>query len=160
AVLGKLFKFEELKATAGNSSEDALLDALDESAAGQLIVAGSDDSFTFTHDKIREVLYEELNPIRRRRLHRSAAEALERKGGPSGRAVERLAYHYINAGDYENGLKYAKQAAQEAVRLFAFDEAIAAYSRALECAEALDLVPEQIEQEEMMGKVYMLHGET
>src|SRR5262249_1589484 len=54
AVLGKTFKFEELKATAANTSEDALLDALDESASAQLIVAGNDDSFTFTHDKIRE----------------------------------------------------------------------------------------------------------
>lgn len=160
AVLGKTFSFEELKATATNTSEDALLDALDESAGAQLIVAGSDDSFTFTHDKIREVLYEELNPIRRRRLHRNAAEGLERHCGPGGCAVERLAYHYIHAGEYEHGLKYAKQAAREAVRVFAFDEAIAAYNRALECAEALGLVDEQLAQEELIGKVYMLHGET
>jgi len=160
AVLGKTFSFEELKATATNSSEDVLLDSLDESTGAQLIVAGSDDLFTFTHDKIREVLYEELNPIRRRRLHRNAAEGLERHCGPGGCAVERLAYHYIHAGEYESGLKYAKQAAREAVRVFAFDEAVAAYSRALECAEALGLVDEQLAQEEMIGKVYMLHGET
>jgi tetratricopeptide (TPR) repeat protein len=160
AVLGKSFRFEELKATAGKVSEDALLDALDESTGAQLIVAGNDDSFTFTHDKIREVLYEELNPIRRRRLHRNAAEGLERHCGPGGCAVERLAYHYIHAGEYEHGLKYAKQAAREAVRVFAFDEAVAAYSRALECAEALGLADEQRTQEELIGKVYMLHGET
>ena len=160
AVLGKTFRFEELKATAANSSEDELLDALDESTGAQLIVAGNDESFTFTHDKIREVLYEELNPIRRRRLHRNAAEGLERHCGPGGCAVERLAYHYIHAGEYEHALKYAKQAAREAVRLFAFDEAIAAYGRALECAEALGLVEEQLAQEELIGKVYTLHGET
>src|SRR5499426_3147554 len=160
AVLGKSFNFEELKAIATKVSEDVLLDALDESTGAQLIVARNDDSFTFTHDKIREVLYEELNPIRRRRLHRNAAEGLERHCGPGGCAVERLAYHYIHAGEYENGLKYAKQAAREAVRVFAFDEAVAAYSRALECAEALGLVDEQRVQEELIGKVYMLHGET
>src|SRR5256714_14766297 len=83
AVLGKTFSFEELQAAAENSTEDALLDALDESANAQLIAATSNDSFTFTHDKIREVLYEELNPIRRRRLHRHSAERLERRGGGS-----------------------------------------------------------------------------
>src|SRR6185369_11403687 len=66
AILGKVFTFEELSATA-EQNEDLLLDALDEATGAQLIAAGSGDSFSFTHDKIREVLYEELNPIRRRR---------------------------------------------------------------------------------------------
>lgn len=157
AVMGKTFSFEELKGASGDTSEDALLDALDEAVNAQLIVSGNDDFFTFTHDKIREVLYEELNPIRRRRLHKLAAEGLERHRQS---AVERLAYHYIQAGDYERGLIYAKRAAHEAEKVFAFDEAIAAYSRALECAEALGLVDEQISQHKWIGKVYQLHGET
>src|SRR5829696_2091559 len=77
AILGKVFTFEEL-ASAAEQNEDTLLDALDEASGAQLIAAGSGDSFNFTHDKIREVLYEELNPIRRRRLHRHVAEGLER----------------------------------------------------------------------------------
>ena len=168
AVLGKTFSFEELQAAAENLSEDTLLDALDESTTAQLINATSNDSFTFTHDKIREVLYEELNPIRRRRLHRHAAEGLERRGIkceierrgiPTDCAVERLAYHYIQAGDYENGLKFAKQAAAAAEKVFAFDEVIAAYGRALDCAEALGLVEEQLSLEESIGKTYLLHGD-
>ena len=39
AVLGKTFSFEELQAAADNVSEDALLDALDESVNAQLVVA-------------------------------------------------------------------------------------------------------------------------
>jgi tetratricopeptide (TPR) repeat protein len=157
AVLGKTFSFEELKATTGDTSEEALLDALDESVSAQLIITVSNDSFTFTHDKIREVLYEEINPIRRRRLHRLAADALETHHTS---AVERLAYHYIQSGDYERGLTYARRAAHEAKRVFAFDEAIAAYSRALECAEALGLIEDQLTQHESIGKVYQLQGET
>ena len=76
AILGKVFTFEELTAAA-EQSEDALLDALDEARNAQLIAPARSDSFSFTHDKIREVLYEELNPIRRRRLHRHVAEGLE-----------------------------------------------------------------------------------
>ncbi|HEY2961238.1 MAG TPA: protein kinase [Pyrinomonadaceae bacterium] len=159
AILGKVFTFDELTAAA-EQNEDALLDALDEAAGAQLISAGSGDSFSFTHDKIREVLYEELNPIRRRRLHRHVAEGLERNCAVVPCAVEKLAHHYIQAGDHERGLEYAKQAAAEAERVFAFDEAIAAYSRARDCAEALGLVDEQLTQEEAIGKAYMLHGET
>jgi len=169
AVLGKTFSFEELQAAADNLSEDVLLDALDESTIAQLINSSGTESFTFTHDKIREVLYEELNPIRRRRLHRHAADGLERRAVPreSGRpgatsacAVERLAYHYIQAGDYEKGLTYAKRAATEAERVFAFDEAIAAYGRARDCAEALNLIEEQVALEEAIGKTYLMHGES
>lgn len=168
AVLGKTFSFDELQAAADNISEDTLLDALDESTTAQLINSTGSDSFTFTHDKIREVLYEELNPIRRRRLHRHAAEGLERhgikceierRGVATDCAVERLAYHYIQAGDYENGLKYAKQAAAAAEKVFAIDEVVAAYGRARDCAEALGLTEEQLSLEEAIGKTYLLHGD-
>ncbi len=159
AILGKVFTFDELTAAA-EQSEDVLLDALDEATGAQLIVSTSGDSFSFTHDKIREVLYEELNPIRRRRLHRHIAEGIERNREKFACTVEKLAHHYIQAGDHERGLHYAKQAAAEAQRVFAFHEAIEAYGRARDCAEALGLVAEQLEQEEAIGLVYMLHGET
>ncbi len=159
AILGKVFTFEELSAAA-EQTEDTLLDALDEAVGAQLIAANSGDSFSFTHDKIREVLYEELNPIRRRRLHRHVAEGLERRCTKSQCAVEKLAHHYIQAGDHQRGLEYAKQAAAEAARVFAFDEAIAAYGRARDCAEALGLTEEQLAQEEAIGKAFMLHGDT
>ena len=77
AILGKVFSFDELTAAA-EQTEDALLDALDEATGAQLLAPISGESFSFTHDKIREVLYEELNPIRRRRLHRHVAEGIER----------------------------------------------------------------------------------
>lgn len=159
AVLGKTFTFDELLATAGDQKEEALLDALDEAVGAQLIGTTRNDAFTFTHDKIREVLYEELNPIRRRRLHRHAAEALEKRSATSHCAVEKLAHHYILAGDYEQGLKYSKQAAAEAERVFAFEDAIAAYGRARDCAHSLELVDEEREQEEAIGKLHVLHGE-
>ncbi len=158
AILGKVFTFEELSAVA-EQNEDALLDALDEASNTQLIAAGSGDSFSFTHDKIREVLYEELNPIRRRRLHRHVAEGLERNREKCC-AVEKLAHHYIQAGDYQRGLEYAKHAAAEAEKVFAFEEAVAAYGRARDCAEALGLAEEQLAQEEAIGKAFMMHGET
>ena len=123
AVLGKTFTFKELMAGVGDEKEDAILDALDEAVGAQLITAGNGESFTFTHDKIREVLYDGLNPIRRRRLHRTAAEGLERNRDTSHEALEKLAHHYIQAGDDERGRFYAQQAAGEVQRLFPWEGA-------------------------------------
>ena len=158
AVVGKTFTFEEVVAAVGSENEEALLDALDEATAAQLLVAERGEAFTFTHDKIREVLYEELNPIRRRRLHRRTAEGLERHRDRTRVAVETLAHHYVEAGDYQRGLDYAKQAAAAAEKIFAFDEAITAYSRALECAESLGLDDEQVALEEAIGNASAFGG--
>ena len=158
AVVGKTFSFEELATAVGDENEEALLDALDEATTAQLLVAERGDAFTFTHDKIREVLYEELNPIRRRRLHRRTAEGLERHRERAPVAVETLAHHYIEAGDYERGLEYAKRAGETAEKMHAFDEAIGAYGRALECAESLGLKDEQIALEEKIGNASSVSG--
>ena len=106
------------------------------------------------------MLYEELNPIRRRRLHLRTAEGLEQHREKAPVAVETLAHHFIHAGEYERGLTYAKQAAAEAERIFAYDEAMAAYGRALECAESLGLKNEQLELEEAMGNAALASGDT
>ena len=159
AVLGKTFGFSELTALAGERGEDALLNALDEAVASQLLVPGREEAFSFTHDKIREVLYEEQNPVRRRRLHARAAEGLERLRERRSVPIEALAHHAIHGGLHERGLQYAKQAGVEAERLFAFDEAIASYGRAAECAEALGLDGERMALEEAMGKASTAAGD-
>jgi tetratricopeptide (TPR) repeat protein len=160
AVLGKTFTIDELIAAANGQNENKLLDALDEAVGAQLLAADRDDAFVFTHDKIREVLYEELNPIRRRRLHQRTAEGLERHRERAPVAVETLAHHFIHAGEYGRGLTYAKLAAVEAERIFAYDEAMAAYRRAVECAESLGLPDEMLGLEEAMGKTAQLAGDS
>jgi predicted ATPase len=138
AAVGKAFSFEELAATTA-ASEDALLDALDEACAAQLLLPRGAEGFVFTHDKIREVLIEELNPIRRRRLHQRIGEGLEKLYGAeaSGHA-EKLAFHFTESGDLERGLLHGMEAGRQAERLFALDEALGFYERARECAESLE----------------------
>jgi len=158
AVLGKSFDFTELVEVAGERGEEALLDAVDAAVCAQLLVAGRDETFVFTHDKIREVLYDELNPIRRRRLHRRTAEGLERLRERRPVPAEKLAHHFIEAGEHERGLVWAKQAGADATRLFAYDEAITAYARAAECAQLLGQDAEQMELLDAMGKTRMISG--
>ncbi len=159
AILGKSFQFAELAAVA-DRSEDELLDAVDEAVAAQLLETGAGESVAFTHDKIREVLYHELNPIRRRRLHYRVAEGLEALREQGGRvAVEDLAHHSMEGGCLERGFDYAMQAAADAARLYAYCDSLRLYERARECAEGLGRTAELARLDTAMGDVYALKGE-
>jgi hypothetical protein len=137
AILGKTFEYSALAAVA-EQSEDELLDALDEAVAAQLLETGAGEAVAFTHDKIREVLYHELNPIRRRRLHSRVAEGLEALRERGGRvAVEDLAHHFMAGGCLDKGFDYAMQAAADAATLFAYSDSLRLYERARDCAETL-----------------------
>jgi tetratricopeptide (TPR) repeat protein len=169
AALGKRFSFSELVATS-SIGEDELLDALDEASHAQLIRLEGGEVYLFTHDKIREVLYEELNPIRKRRLHLRIGEGLEKLYGLNACEpgctdarlchcdVQALAHHFIEAGELEKGLRYAVQAAEKAEQVFALPEAVEYYQRAIECAEALDRQDELLRLYEALGWVHYNHG--
>jgi DNA-binding SARP family transcriptional activator len=182
AALGKTFAFAEL-ASVAPANEDSLLNALDEACAAQLIRPNQADSFTFTHDKIRETLYQQLNPIRRRRLHQRIGEALEQLYAsdhidsmkiardphqippygngdrqPSHDHAHVLAFHAVAGHDWPRGLTNSLRAAEHARRIFANDEALHYYQMAHSCAEALNQ-PEQLAAiAELMGDVYAVRG--
>jgi tetratricopeptide (TPR) repeat protein len=174
AALGKSFSFGEL-ASVSAADEDALLDALDEASSAQLVRADSSapgartrggDNFVFTHDKIREVLYEELNPIRRRRLHQRIGEALEKLYAASASSgqessdqhAQDLAYHFTQAGDLERSLSYSRRAVNNAERVFALDEALKFLEQARESAEALGRRSEIAAIDEQLGDIHESRG--
>ncbi|MGH7740546.1 MAG: ATP-binding protein, partial [Candidatus Eiseniibacteriota bacterium] len=159
AALGKTFAFAELSG-AMERDENKTLDALDEACATQLLRAEPLERFAFTHDKIREVLYEEQNPIRRRRLHARIGNALEKlyAADLDGHASD-LAHHFSEGGELEKGLDYSLRAAQRATRVFATEEAIVHLSRARECAEALARTGTLCEIDERLGDLLRLRGE-
>jgi tetratricopeptide (TPR) repeat protein len=137
AAIGKSFRFDALAAATGRS-EDSLLDELDEATAAQLLRPGRGDEFVFTHDKIREVLYGEMNPIRRRRQHARIFEALERlhAANPDCHATE-LAHHAVLSADFERGFQWSMRAVAQAEAVHAHDEARRFARQAEECAEGL-----------------------
>jgi tetratricopeptide (TPR) repeat protein len=159
AALGKVFDYAELAAVSGGA-EDQLLDALDEAAAAQLVRAEREEAFAFTHDKIREVLHDELNPIRQRRLHQRIGESLERLyASDLTRHVQDLAYHFGESSDTRKGLGYSLAAARRAVELYAHDEALAYYQGARECAEALEDQEQLAAVFEGIGAVHSMRGQ-
>ena len=166
AALGKIFLFRELAAVLA-TGEDALLDALDEASNAQLIRVNAiaDDSFAFTHDKIREVLYEELNPIRRRRLHQRIGEALETlytsppaRAGRTDEHAQDLAHHFAHAGDLERVVTYARRAAENAARVFAHDDALQYLEQAREAAQGLDRGDEVAAIDVAIGDIHDARG--
>ncbi len=169
AALGKRFAFPEL-ATAVSIDENELLDALDEANHAQLVRLEGQEIFIFTHDKIREVLYEELNPIRRRRLHLRIGEGLERLyGGGNPEAIEdfeqacdcevqTLAHHFIEAGELLKGLRYSMQAARKAISVFALEEAVRDYQWAIECAQAIESKQDLADIYEALGGLQFNRG--
>ena len=158
AAVGKAFSFEELAASSA-AAEDALLDALDEACAAQLLQPRGAEGFVFTHDKIREVLIEELNPIRRRRLHQRIGEGLEKLyAGDVAAHADTLAFHFGESGDLERGLLHGMEAGRQAERLFALDEALGFYERARECAEALERPAGLFAAERGMAGVHTRRG--
>src|SRR5207244_4896552 len=79
---------------------------------------------TFTHDKIREVLYQWLNPLRRRTLHRQVAQAFEAQYAAQLQPYYgRLGYHYQMAEDYTKAVDYLLKAANHARSVYAFVDA-------------------------------------
>jgi tetratricopeptide (TPR) repeat protein/predicted Ser/Thr protein kinase len=158
AALGKNFKFSEL-AAASPMSEEFLLDTLDEASSAQLLHAEGQDSFVFSHDKIREVLYEELNPIRRKRMHQRIGEGLEKMyAADIQNHVQELSHHFTESGDLPRSLRYSLQAADQARRLFASDDALRYYDQAREAAEALDQTGELASIHSAIAEVYSIRG--
>jgi DNA-binding CsgD family transcriptional regulator/tetratricopeptide (TPR) repeat protein/predicted Ser/Thr protein kinase len=160
AALGKEFDYIELAAVIGKS-EEGLLDALDEASTAQLIKPKNRETFAFTHDKIREVLYEEINPIRRKRLHQRIGEALEeklRRGDQTD--IQDLAHHFTESGDLVRSLKYAVLAAERASCLFALDEAREYYEIALEAADSLHQTDQLATIYTAIGEIYSQVGQV
>lgn len=111
-------------------SEDALLDAIDETLAARMIqpVPGGQERYDFVHAIVRHALSESWSPSRRVRLHRRAAEALTRAyAGRANAYAAELAVQYhrsLTLPGAEAGLPFALSAADEAKRRHAGDQAV------------------------------------
>jgi len=85
-------------------------------------------AFAFVHGLIPNALVEGLPPTQRRRLHAQAADSIERLYPAE---LEALAYHYEQAGNAEKATNYLLKAGDRARALYACQEAIDCYERAL-----------------------------
>jgi serine/threonine protein kinase len=142
AIIGREFDFDTLHA-ACELNEDALIDALETAEQAQLISevqpgrlsrdTDQRDTFVFAHGLIVATLKESVSGLRRSRLHRRVAVAIEALCPED---FEALAYHYEQAKDIQRAQQYYQQAADRALAIYANNEAERCYRAAHELAEA------------------------
>jgi DNA-binding SARP family transcriptional activator len=128
ATVGREFTADVL-ARCGETSEAALVSALDELWRRRIIREHGPDAYDFSHDKIREVAYRALGPARRRRTHLLVARALEALHADE---PGQVAWHYDRAGAGQRAEGWYERAADRAQRMHAAHEAIRLLERALE----------------------------
>jgi DNA-binding SARP family transcriptional activator len=131
-AIGRDFEFE-LVARAAAQSESAALDALDELRRAGLIHPLEGLQYRFGHSLTMEVAYREVGEPRHRLIHRRVAEAMESLYSRPKReaAAGLIASHYDEGNASKQAAPYALRAAQQAMQLRGWKEAIGFYEMAL-----------------------------
>jgi tetratricopeptide (TPR) repeat protein len=142
ALLGREFEYETL-AAAIELEEEPLIEALESAQRAQLIeeVNGGEVRFSFVHALIPATVAEGVRTLRRRKLHRRAADALRRVRAEN---YEAIAHHYEEAGEEALSLEYYFKAGRRAADAYANLEAEA------HLRSALDLVQDPQQSMELL----------
>jgi tetratricopeptide (TPR) repeat protein len=101
----------------------ALLESLELIEKEHQLIRSSDDYCQFTHDNIRQVLYEGIPEIRRKEIHRLIGEALECRL-PNDALLLELSNHFCSAGANEKCIRYSLLAGESCLKRYALAEAI------------------------------------
>lgn len=144
ATMGTRPRLTALRAVA-NLEEAELMRCVDELLARQVLIerATSESlAYDFAHPMIRETLYGQLAETRRRHLHGTVAQLLERRYGASAEAhADELAFHFSRAHGGSLDRKaalYLAEAGRAAFSKYANREAANYLAAALERLEADD----------------------
>jgi AAA ATPase domain len=129
--------------------------ALDEVLRARLLRhAAAGERFEFAHALVREAVYDELNVLRRARLHRRAAEALRALG--EDRHLEEIAAQLLQAASPADAREVADllvRAGRRALERLAYEDAAERFERALEALALADA-------EDEAGPVLLARGDA
>src|SRR5262245_28596721 len=104
--------------------------------------------FGFIHALYQNVLYERTSASRRVQLHRRiGARGEEVYGENTSEIAAELAMHFERGRDYKRAAKHFQQAADNAIRRFAYREAVGLARRGLELLRKMPNTAERAEQE-------------
>ena len=132
AVIGPALDVEMIRSVSGRS-EDEVLVGVDDLIRRALLREREDGTLEFVHEQLREVAYEETSHVRRRLLHKRAAERLMARPDADAdpRMVAAAAGHHGAAGNDAEAARLSVVAGRLAVAVFAFEEAIGHYENAV-----------------------------
>jgi hypothetical protein len=138
AVIGREFSFPVLREVTG-LGESKLIDIIDKCLHARLVVdrhIPGEEVYAFADTQLRDVLYEDISPVRRRRHHLKVGEAVEKIYAKKlDDHLEALAYHFVEGNDLPKAIDYSQKAGDKANRLFAWDQARRYYETALKLME-------------------------
>ena len=134
AVIGAEFSLPVLSAVTG-VADGKVLEALADAISAALVRELPDDPgrFSFTHALVQHAILANLGTTREVRLHRRAAEVLEKMTGGEQQAVQ-LAHHWLQAtrhSDTARARDWARQAGDGALASLAPADAVGYYRQAL-----------------------------
>ena len=106
--------------------EDDLIEELDDLVKVRVLKeSAAEGRYTFDHEVIREVIYENLSRLVRRRIHEKVAQALlDLNKGDEASVCFELAHHFANTRDRDQAIKYNLMAGEKAMKSGASAEAI------------------------------------
>ncbi len=144
AVIGKAFEMNILYELM-DEKEEIIVEWIDDAINRQLLEQSITEKsmVLFIHDRIREAFYTKMTEQEIKTNHLKIGQVIEKinKENISAGAIHEspvlfdLAYHFIDGGDKDKGLKYGLKAAEKAKLNFANDEAIKYYNMAIEILE-------------------------
>jgi adenylate cyclase len=165
AVLGLVFDREVLRVMAGEPDRlDASLDLLQE---GELIeevpqvVGASRRRYRFTQALVQEVVYQNLLVARRTEAHDRAGRAYESLcGGQPQRLedIEALGHHWSLGADRRRGARLLLAAGDRAIAVYANEDALRNYERALHTLRESGAREEQCPVRERLGDLLATLG--
>lgn len=158
AVHGRQFTAREIAATMGQDLPRVLSGLEPAVLAGIVQPIGTDSgSYQFTHSLIRETIYEDLSTVDRLSLHERAGDALTSLHSKHVEpALTRIAHHYHEAaalGDAAKAVTFALRAAESAIRIGAYEDAVLHYDRVIEALER-----NGSSHDERLARAYILKG--
>lgn len=158
AIYGRQFTAREIAAAKQEEVQQVLADFEPAIQAGIIQSTGDvPDGYEFTHALIRETIYEDLPSAERFRLHGRAGDALVAvHSAHLEPAMTRIAHHYHVAaalGYTDKAVVYALRAAESAVRIYAFEDALLHYDHAIKTMEGGGLM-----HDERLARAYILKG--
>jgi tetratricopeptide (TPR) repeat protein len=134
AVVGREFDFQVLREITG-LEEDQLVNHLDECLRNGLIQerrVPTGEIYAFTDNQVRDVLYEGVSTVRRRRLHLQIGQILEKLHAENlEEHADKLAYHFMEGRNNTKALEYFLKAGDRAMKMYANEEASSYFESAL-----------------------------
>jgi hypothetical protein len=139
AVIGRTFGVDQLRDLTPLSVEELIpaLEALTRHTLLRETSGGAAGSFTFAHDLVRKVVYNDLSSPCRLLMHARLAGILQEKEDPDDTLAADLARHAVLAGEMETAARASVAAGRRCLRLFANTEAYALARRGARYTETL-----------------------